>query len=279
MRAPASTRGNKLTLSFGTLSVQVSTFPTTTDDHGIARKMFFEVPGEPDHEVGYASYDKQTGTILSRDQVVKKVATELGFVFVEDSEIETLLDLDPRSITINSIHPMAHWLDGPLMSRTVWTLDATPKTVGKRKVPNRRDRIALRALLDALTERAAFGLGEMVLRGVPKPVVLLPNGELHQVRFAEEMREPRTMAPLADADLPHLDQVRRALGPLLDEFWSSAPVAEPSDVRTALIQQFADNKARAGDFGKPVETPVVEAVVNDDIDDLLATLSDLRKAS
>jgi len=279
MRASASTRPNKMELNMGTLSVAVSMFPTTTADHGIARKMFVEVPGEDDHPIGYASFDKITGEPVDKDQVVRKVATEYGFVFVEDQEIEALLTLDPRSITINSVHPMKHWHDGVLKSKTVWSLEATPKAVGRKKVPNRRDRIALRALFDTLTERDAFGFGEMVLRGAPKPIVLLPNGELHQVFFSEELREVKPAEPLAEVDLPMLAKVTEAMVPLIDTYFTTAAVEEPSDVRTALIQQFADDKARAGDFAKPAETAIVEKAADDDVDDLLATLTALKKVS
>lgn len=277
-RAAASNRSEKVTLSLGILNVEVALFSTTVSDHGIERKMFVE-PTNPDtgeveeHEIGFVPFDKITGKPVERDKIVKKVATEYGFVFVEDDEIERLFTLEPRSLTVTSTHPMNHWRAGRLTSKRSWVMEAAPKQgSGKKKVPNRAGRISLRAVLDVLEADDMFAMGELVTRGKPKPVAILPSGEVHEIYYAEELREPRPAVELPAEDLAKAKAFHPAIGAMLDEVFS-VEVDDPTDVRTAMIQQFADEKAKAGDFEKPEATEVKEVEASDDTDALLAALN------
>lgn len=278
-RANASTRSEKITLSLGVLNIEIGLFGTTVNDHGIQRKMFVEVPGEEDHEVGYLTVDKVTGDPVTRDQTVKKVATEYGFVYVEPAEEEALFNLEPRTLAIKSVHPLNHWRSGKLVTKRTWEIEAAPKAVGKKKVPNKTGQITLRALLETLEDKDAFAFGELTTRGIPKPVVLLPSGALHEVYYEEELREHRPPVLLTAEDEAKCKAFYPVISQMLDSAWSDDGV-EPTDVRTALIQQFADDKAKAGDFERPAEVPVREAEVVDDTDALLAALTaSIQKAS
>lgn len=279
-RAPSSNRGTRVTLMLGLANIELNVFSTTVSDYGIQRKQFREVEGEEDHEVGFRAYDKVTNEGLTAQQIVKKVATEHGFVYVEDGEIEQLFSLEPLSLTIKSVHPMNLLRTGAIITKSRLVVEAAPrKGSGRTKVPNRTGRIALKALLEALEGMDGFALAEMVTRGKPKPVALTPTGDLLELFWDEEVRLPRPVEMMPAADLAQVERFREPFTDLLADLWSDR-AEQPSDVRTALIQGFADEKAQAGDFGKPVDVaaPAVEAV--DDLDALMASLdASVKKAT
>lgn len=278
MHAPVATRGSHITLSFGLLSIPVTLFSTTTE-YRIDKKQFRTVLNNEgqyeDHPVGYENVDKVTGEIVGRDEIVKKVATEYGFVFVEDSEVERLFDLSPNTAKVKAFQDRSLWESGHYVPKRSFAVEVQPTKTGKKKVPNRDAEKVLQLILEVMAERNAIAVLELTTRGIPKPAVLLSDGTLWEVHWDEEIREERPKPERAEMPEPFYEQVRT----LVQSLWHEDPVGL-SDTRTTLIQSYADEKARAGDFAKPVEIePVVEAAGSDDLMAMLMASVEAAKAS
>lgn len=263
-RSPASTRAyEKATLTCGLLSVPISVFTATANDVGIKRNQFTA----EGHPVGNAAIDKITNEMIDRADIVKKIATEKGPVFVEDYEIEALLDVSPKSIVIKGFQPRT-LLGTAYVTKSPYFIEVTPTTVGKKKVENKAGQQALAVILAAMAEEDAIALVEFTTRGVPKPAVLLPDGSMWCVYFDSELREQRPM-PEVELSEQLLEQGRAFVKML----WNDEP-EELTDERSARIQELADSKAAAGNFEPSDDEPAVaEDVTPDEPVDLMALLS------
>lgn len=280
-KSPPSARAtDHVTMSgLGLLTIPISIYSGTVSDHGIHRSQFVEVPvldedGKPvlvkvkeadgtekevplieDHPVGNKNYDKSTGEVLEPGtEVLRKIKTEQGYVFVEPHEEETLLDISPRSLVIKAFQPQSLFALGHYVPKSLYFVEAT-KTPGKgkSKVPNVAAQGALGLLFEAMKRENAVALVEFTTRGVPKPGVLLPDGTLWLVHFTEELREQRPLPEVA-TDPALVSQVQALIGMM----WSDEPV-DLEDRRSSLIQEFAEEKARQGDFARSVGSEVPDA--------------------
>ena len=270
-KAKPSTRAlNKdVTLSFGLVSFPVNIFTGTVSDHGISRHEYLpvktgtqtitkddgtteEVDVFEDHPVGRGAIDKVTGELLDFDEkarVVKKIETEYGPVYVEDSEIEQLFTLEPDTLKITTFQPQHLFTQGNYLPETVMQIEPTKLSTGKNKGTYQAAGLKLYStLLKAMREEGVVALGELTTRGKPKPVVLTPDGLLWKVWHTDAVREQRELpqADLVDAEVQMMCQLVNAL--------KTTEVQDLTDVRSELIQNFANEKAEAGDFGKPVDT-------------------------
>lgn len=254
--APSSRALNKdITLSFGLVNIPINIFSGTVSDAGVKRNEFLPVTNDKgeveDHPVGRGQIDKVTGELLSEDQkaqVVKKIATEYGPVYVEDSEIETLFTLEPDTLKVKTFQPQHLFYQGHYVPEKQMFIEPTVTGSGKKKGYNAATLKLFRTLLEAMRADGVVAIGELTTRGVPKPVVLTPDGVLWQVWHTDSLREQR--------ELPEADTVAaevQMMGNLISAM-KSTEVLDLSDERSALIQNFADEKAANGDFSKPVDT-------------------------
>lgn len=212
-----------------------------------------EVPVVESHPIGYGAVDKITNEPVSRDQVIKKVATEYGHVFVDDHELEGLFDITPKSIVVKEFQPQSLFFQGHYVPRALYFIEASKTTQGKKKIENKAAQTSLALVLKAMKEENALAVVEFTVRGVPKPAILMPTGALWIVYHTNELREQR---PLPEIEL---DEAVVAQGRmLLKTQWGDQPL-DLTDRRTELIQQYADDKARAGDFGRSEEVEVAPA--------------------
>jgi non-homologous end joining protein Ku len=282
-KAPASTRAyERATFGFGLVNIPVDVFTGTVSTHGIKRAMFTEAPvlddngqpltndeGQPltvAHSVGYGNVDKETGQLIPPGQpVVKKIATEYGHVFVDDHELEGLFEISPKSIVVREFQPRSLFLTA-YVPKALYFIEASKTTQGKRKVENKAAQTSLALVLAAMERKDALAVVDFTTRGVPKPAVLLPDGTLWVVYHTDELREQRALPEVT------LDDTVIAQGEtLLDMLWGTEPL-DLTDQRTALIQEFADNKAKAGDFGQS-EAPEEPQVAEPQVADLVALLA------
>lgn len=262
-RAPASNRAyEQATLSCAMLSVPISVYTATVSDAGIKRNLFTA----DGHPVGNAAIDKTTNQIIERDTIVKKIATEHGPVFVEDHEIEALLELTPKAIIIQAFQPESLFYSGAYVPKTRYFVEVAKTKQGSKKVENKPGQQALALLLAAMKQTEALALVEFTSRGIPKPAVLLSDGTLWIVYHDDELREQRG---LPEIDMPQqlIDQGRA----LIEALWESEP-QDLTDVRSAKIQALADSKAEAGDFAQSVVPELTEAPIAEPAD-LMALLS------
>jgi non-homologous end joining protein Ku len=244
---PATRAAEHVTLSLGLIAIPMSVFTAVVSDHGVRRNMF--VGDETaEHPIGYQPYDKVTGQPVEKSKIVKKVATEYGHVYVEDHEIEQLFNLEPKTIKILAFQPIALFYQGHYVPKTLYYLEADKIHQGRRKLENKPAVEAFDVLLTAMRKEGVMALTQYTTRGVQKPAILLPDGSLWLCYYTDELREQR---PLPHHELrPELVSQARAL---IKSNYSDTPV-DISDKLTATILDFAQQKALAGDFGKPAES-------------------------
>lgn len=244
-----------------------------SEGNRIHRKMF--VADHDDHEVGYQLFDKATGEKVDRTHTVKKIDTEYGFVYVEDAEIEQMFDLVPKSLSIQSFHPIKLWDERRYVEDKLYYIEptrATRRSAGSTsKSLDPTSNAALGLLLAGMEKEHVFAFCEWVSRGIPKPAVLLPNGELWTVHYEEQLREQR---PQEFPKLPksHIDQVRALIKSM-----ESDDVPTVTDTYSVKIQEFADQKGAAGDYTRPVEVPAAEAPETSEF--LRGLMASLKQAS
>lgn len=294
--ATKTNRGTGVTLTLGLMSITVSLYNRTAE-YKTTRGQFTTidtvdpVTGEvtsKDYRVGRQNVakDPETGEILlengvpvavENSAIEYKYATDYGYVFVSDSEIEELLTIEPRSAKVVAFQPLSVWNSGAYIpTGQTFEVEVTPIPDGKRKVPNRNGLLQFQVLLETMEQRGAFAVLDVVSRGIPTPAALLPDGTLWYLRVEEEIREPRGNKP--DVEVPA--EWRPVVGALLDAMWRDEPLSL-HDTRVTAIQNFADEKASKGDFSKP-EEPEVPDVVPQATVDILALLQasvDAAKAS
>jgi non-homologous end joining protein Ku len=258
-----------VTLSFGFVNIPVNIFGGTDSNHGIERHQYLpvktgtqkvtkddgtevEVDVFEDHPVGRGEIDKTTGELLDysqKAQVVKKIETEYGPVYVEDHEIEKLFTLEPDTLKITTFQPQHLFTQGNYPPKTVMQVEPTKMTTGKSKGSyNAANLKAYATLLKAMREEGVVAVGELTTRGTPKPVVLTPDGLLWQVWHTDAVREQRELpeVDLVDAEVKMLGQFIQTM--------KSTEILDLSDTRSELIQNFANEKAEAGDFSKTADT-------------------------
>lgn len=277
-KSPPSGRAYKhVSLSCGLLNVPVDIYSGVVSDHGVKRNQFVTVTKDDgtteDHPVGNKNYDKETGKDVEYEQIIKKIATEYGPVYVEDHEIEQLFELAPDVIEIREFQPQALFYQGHYVPRSLYYVEPQKALKGKTKVPSPANQQALALLLEAMKDEGVIAICDFVTRGKPIPAVLLPNGTLWAVYHTDALREQR---PLPEIELP--PEVI-AQGRMLIQMLLKTEPLDLSDERSALIQNFADEKAAAGDFGKP-EAPTEETkapVATNDLMKMLAASVEVAK--
>lgn len=262
--APSGRALNKdITLTFGLVNIPINLYSGTVSEAGVTRHEYLPVTKEvtkddgtvekvtEDHPIGRGPVDKTTGELLTLDQraqVVKKIETEYGPVWVEDSEIEALFKLEPDTLKIKTFQPQHLFYQGNYVPKTLTFIEPIQSGSGKKKGYNAAAVKTLTTLFDAMRAEGVVAVGELTTRGVPKPVILTAEGICWQVWHTDSLREQR--------DLPEAETVPAEVT-MMGNFIStmkSTEILDLSDERSALIQNFADEKAEQGDFTKPVDT-------------------------
>ena len=242
---PASRSYDSARITLGMITIPVTVYVETVDTSkaSFSRKLFTKDGG---HAVGVKKYDKETDKDLAEDEIVKKVETSSGPVYVSDTEIESLMTLTPHAITVKGFYPLAT-AGKVFVPKQYRSVEPAKILKGKKKVDDPLAQTFFAVLLEAMRTENVLAYCEYVSRGKPVPVVLLPDGMLWVVHFEEELRERREVTlPAADAAL--VEQTRALIQAKL-----GGDHVELSDVRSQLIQEFAEQKAAAGDFDESVE--------------------------
>lgn len=272
-KAPASGRSSgHVTLSFGVLQIPLSLYAGTVSDHGIKRQRY--VPAEDgDHQVGNQNYDKMTGDVVAYSEIVSKIQTEYGPVYVEDHEIEQLFQILPDSMVVKSFQPLHLFHQGHYVPKGLLYVEPRKTGSGAKKGPDPLASKALVTLFEGMRSKGACAVVELTTRGVPKPAILLPDGTLWLLHHTDALREQRDLpeVPVQEAEV-------KMMGTLIETLWSTE-VMDLTDQRSALIQNLADEKAQAGDFAKPVEpdTSKAEAAPTQDLMAMLAASVEAAK--
>lgn len=234
-----------------------------------------------DHLIGRGLTNKTTGDLLSpaqRSQIVKKIETEYGPVYVEDGEIEHLFSITPNSVVVKGFQPQHLFHQGQYVPKSLMHVIPRVTGSGKNKGPDPVATKLLLTMFKSMKEKGAMGVVEITTRGIPKPGILLPDGTLWQVWPTDALREQKPLPAEAHPSQPVLDAEVAMFGTLIDTMWSTEAM-DLTDERSALIQDFADKKAAAGDFAKPdeVEVQVAQPAGSVDLMALLAASVDQAK--
>ena len=275
---PSSRSAGDINISFGLITIATTLYSGTVSEHGVKRSEFVQKPeGEEDSRAGRGVIDKATGALLEAgDVIVKKVSTDYGPVYVEDHEIEHLFQLSPNTFIVKSFEPIALFRRGEYVPKTIQFVEPRKVGSGKKKDYDPTAKMLLATLLAAMKDEGAIAIGEVTTRGVPKPAALLPDGTLWHLWHTDALREQRPLpeVPVSDANV-------KQMGQLMKQLWSDE-VTDLTDERSILIQNFADEKAAAGEFGKPdeVKEQVIAAEPAEvDISALLSASIEAAKAS
>jgi non-homologous end joining protein Ku len=234
----------------GMVNFPIDTYNSKVSDHGVSRKQFAKDTGNP---VAYRKIDAITGNVLGTDGIVSKIVTEYGAVEVADHEIETLFSITPDTIKVLEFEPQHLFAMGHYVPKGLLYVTPGRSEVGKKKQVLSGTLEAYSIFMAAMRVRGLMAVVEFTNRGTPKPGILLPNGNLWLIHHTDEIREP--MSPDL-MDIP--DEIANAAA---DQFFAgqiSTDVRDLTDERTALILGFADDKAKAGNFGA-APAPVVTA--------------------
>ena len=266
--SPSGRSSGEVNVSFGVINIPGTLYSGTVSEHGIKRNEYVPVEGEEDHPVGRGAIDKVTGELLPPGtQVVKKIQTEYGPVYVEDSEVEKLFSLNPNSLIVKEFEPQHNFHAGHFVPKGLMFLEPRKVGSGAKKGPDPIATKIIATLLKAMKANNAMAVCELTTRGVPKPAILMPDGRLWLVFHTDATREQR---PLPETTV--VDAEVEMMGTLLKAMWQDQPL-DFTDERSALIQGFADEKAAAGDFGKPDETALPAASAPVATPDLMAMLA------
>ena len=207
-----------------------------------------EVPVVENLRVGQVKSNRETKEPLTDDEIAQvetKVVTEYGPVYLEDHEVEQLFSLRKDTLEIFSFQPQHIFHQGNYVPNNLMYIEPQVTGTGKSKGPMQFSVKMLATLFKAMREEGVVAVGELTTRGVPKPVVLTADGALWQVYHTNEVREQREPAEVA------LDDAEIAMMRTLITNLHTTEVADLTNERDRLIQDFADKKAKAGDFGRP----------------------------
>lgn len=259
--APSGRALAHVKIMVGMLPIEVSLYNGTDKESGVKRNQYV-VTESGDHPVGNKSYDKETGEDVAYSEIVKKIQTEYGPVFVEDDEIENLFEITPDTVVVKKFQPLHLFHQGHYVPKGIAFVEPIKDKTKKGGV-NGYNKVSLKTLttlLEAMRGKGACALVEVTTRGVPKPAMLLPDGTLWFVYHTNELRERREL-PEFDVAAADVDMMSNFIDVMF-----STEVQDLTDERSALIQAFADEKAAAGDFGKPEPVAVEHAEPEADVD-------------
>lgn len=259
--APAPGRSTaSVTLAWGLVQVPLSVY-SATQPVQIARKEFTA----DGHPVGRSPIDKETGEVVTNDEIVK-MAEATGGVWVEltDQEMSELTAPNARCEVVSFI-PMeavgsvyltdAHYQVRPQRSKTKGASD-----VGAQQ--------AFSLLLTSMARRKVAALVSIALRGPAKFAAIMPDGTMHTLHFANGVRET---LPFPDVTLPA--GAEAMADQLIDLVGIDLPSIE--DSVSGTVQAFID--AKAGGITPP-PAPAAASVDNDVMGSLLASI-DAAKAT
>lgn len=278
--APSTRSAGNVNLTFNLVNIAVTLYTGTVSQHGLTRKEFHPVPVMEadgvtqktievtrddgtketlpvveDHPVGRGLIDKITGDLIAdQSNVVRKILTEYGPVYVEDHEIEDLFSITPDSVVVKKFQPLFLFHQGHYVPKTLQHVQPRVTGTGRKKGPDPVATKLLLTMLKGMREESSLAVVDITTRGIPKPGILLPDGTLWHIWHTDALREQREL-PEPSASLPVVDAEVTMFRTLIKTMWSEEPL-DLSDERSALIQAFADEKAALGDFGKPKEVEV-----------------------
>lgn len=254
MRATAPSRGDKLTLSFGLINIPVTVFNAMDENAGKIKREMRTSAGNP---VGFATSDKVTGELVSRESTKMVFGTEKGEVELSDEEIASAMGQENGSCELIGVYPSDDISD----LFTAGYRQVRPQTVlvGKKKT-NPYDKV-FSLFMQVLRTDDMIALIRYTLRGKPQIGALDGYGWLHVLHWEDEIREE---LPLEEVEVS--EKEFDYASDLIQSYVQSSKFPELTNDGVAKVREYAENKA-AGAKPKDVEVPKQTTA-----DDLMAQL-------
>ena len=245
--APAPARGtNTITLTVGLLPITLSTF-TGTEETRVKRSEFFK--GDPNISVGRSPVRKDTGEVISNDDVVRMALAD-NDVWVPLSDDEIADCTAPKGTAdVEAFVPvkdMASYLaEGVLQVR--------PKREKGKANPATEKAFAV--LLAGMRARKVCALVKVAMRGPARYALLTADGDLILVRTADQVRDriPMTEVAYTKAEVTMVTNLIEAIG-------VDAPVI--TDDTAPVVQTYINAKAAGvAPAAKAAAPPVIVDVM------------------
>ena len=258
--AAAPQRGTyTVTVAFGLLNIECAAY-TGTEETRVSRREFLN--GDPNIPVGRSPIRKDTGEVVSNDDVVRMAEADNGaWVALSDEEITACTA--PKGVAeIISFVKVKE--TGQYLTENV--LQIRPKAT-KGKV-NAASAKAFALLLTGMDSKKVVALVKVAMRGPARYALLDAMGNLFLIKTADAVREPRPL----DIGFDFSKQELALAETLIDTVGIDAPVV--TDDTAPVVQAFVNEKA-SGAPAPVVPTPA--AIPTDIMADLMASI-DAEKA-
>ncbi len=246
-KAPPPTRGNYVTLAFYATSIPLQVFPGTSDSKVTRHQYILGDDGY--HPVGNQLFDKHTGALVERDNVVRCVDTDDGPVEVSDEEIEQLLGTVNGTATIVTFVPLSLVAAGQFVPEKLYQARPARRRSGRKSEVDPGAERAFGLLVKAMRKSQVAAVVNVTLRGTPHYGVLLPNARLFLVAFDDEIREELPLN-LVEPTAEELEAMQALIG-----MHTSPDVPELPDTTTAKVTAYALEKAQTDPAERPVANP------------------------
>jgi non-homologous end joining protein Ku len=217
-----------ITLTAGAMSIPLSIY-TAVEDRAVSRSE--RLNGDPAIEVGRTSIRKDTGEVVSTDDVTRMAQASDGkWVVVTDAELAEVYG-DTGEATIVSFVPVTdtgrYVTDGILQVRA---------QKDKRVAAQAANEHAFSLLLAGMRDRQVHALVRVVMRGGPRFGLLTADGDVLTIIPAEAVRAARLLP-----DIQHDDKALDMMGQFIDAVGVASQLV--NDDTPVRVQAFIDAKA------------------------------------
>lgn len=271
---PAGMPGRKtftITIPLGLVMITCDGY-TATEESATSRSTYIEHTDAAGvktlHPVGVTSYDKVTGSNVSKSDCVKCIESADGtLVPVSDDEIAAFVTQGDTTAEFVGFISQAEYRAN-YVEENVYQIRPTTKIGGKTVKGDSPYAKPYALFVDAMRAESVVGLVKYTARSTTRYYAWLPDGTLRSLRFDEEVRESRPM-PVADLTDAEKDMGRKLVQA---KRLTEVPVLE--DETNNKVAEFVEAKAKAMAEGGEVVLPeMADTPTAAPSDDLMALLS------
>lgn len=241
-----------MTLAWGLVSIPLSVYSGTEGATAAVARHEYTAEG---HSVGRQRYDKETGEMVSVDEVVKKAAAGDGtLVELTDDEMAAITAGPRGTAEIETFVPLDSLADGTYVVEGWSQVRPAKLKVGSRKQDNPAAAKAFELLRRTMDAEGVAALVRVAFRDAARYAAVLPDGRLALLAWS---RQVRPALPLPDVDVSdaETDMARK----LLEAVGVSTPVLE--DTAGEELRRYVDEKA-AGTVEGPPPTEEIAPVLD-----------------
>jgi DNA end-binding protein Ku len=258
--AKAPSRGDKLTIGWGMISVPVTLFNAVDETAGSIKRKMFSPDGNP---IRFKRVDEVTGEEIP-NSTIQMMYDHAGdgesYVELTDAEINAALGAPNGESELVGFFPTAE-AGKYVVSSNYQVRPQTVKVGSKMSRPYDK---AFMLLMTAMDETDSFALVKFTTRGKPKFMGLYPDGSAQVFHFSDEVREQAKMPTVEDAGIKDAERAV-AIQLVQQSRYDEAPLPFENDA-LAKVAAYAEAKA-AG------KTPEAAKPVEASSDDLMALLT------